>query len=197
MCCAHSCGCARVCGVCVDSPQLKSAAAAWNAKTNDAACASNSIKGSFLPALPLPPARAMGAGASTIPTETNAQLAAELAANASLPASKITPAVKEFAVRLKMALSTEDGWKELQELFKSLRASLDDAVSSEEWGSMMYQYDDLRYKYFGDVTPEEIIEQFNRLDDEYVHASPSPVASARARHTRRHLLRTASLARTL
>ena len=110
----------------------------------------------------------MGAGASTIPGVGTAELAAELAANAALPASKISPAVKEFAMTLKVALSTVDGWNELQELFKSLRASLDDAVSSEEWGSMIYQYDDLRQKYFGDVAPEDIVEQFNRLDDQCV-----------------------------
>ena len=69
-------------------------------------------------------------------------------------------------MRLKMALSTEDGWKELQELFKSLRVSLDDAVTSEEWSTMLHQSEHLREKYFGDVSPEEIMEQFNRLDEE-------------------------------
>ena len=63
-----------------------------------------------------------------------------------------------------MALCNETGWNELQSLFKSLRVSLDDAVSSEEWGSFVYQNEELRSKYFGDVSPEDIIDQFNRLD---------------------------------
>ena len=109
---------------------------------------------------------AMGAGASTLPASGNAEFAAQLAASTTLPAARITPEVKEFAVRLKMALSTEDGWKELQELFKSLRASLDEAVTSEEWSTMLHQSEHLREKYFGDVSPEDIMEQFNRLDEE-------------------------------
>ena len=109
----------------------------------------------------------MGAGASTVSASSNAALAAELAANTSLPAYKITPAVKEFAVTVKMALATEDGWNELQALFKSLRMSLDDAVSSDEWGSIVCQDDELRIKYFGDVSPQEIAEQFNRLDESF------------------------------
>jgi len=108
----------------------------------------------------------MGAGASTISGDSNAQLAAELAVNASLPVSKITAEVKEFAVRLKTALSTEDGWKELQQLFKSLRPSLDEEVSSSEWGSMVYQDEGLRVKYFGDLSPEEIAAHFNGLDED-------------------------------
>lgn len=112
----------------------------------------------------------MGAGASTISGDSNAQLAAELAVNASLPVSKITAEVKEFAVRLKTALSTEDGWKELQQLFKSLRPSLDEEVSSSEWGSMVYQDEGLRVKYFGDLSPEEIAAHFNGLDEECAHS---------------------------
>lgn len=108
----------------------------------------------------------MGAGASQgLNAASNAQLAAELAATTSVPASRITPAVKEFAVRLKSALSTEDGWQELQHLFKSLRASLDEAVSSEEWGQMVYQNEELCLKYFGNSTPDEIAEQFTRLEE--------------------------------
>ena len=103
-----------------------------------------------------------GASTGTLPANSNAELAAQLAANATLPAANITPAIKEFAVRLKMALSTRDGWEELQQLFKSLRASLDEAVSSEEWSSMLHQNEDLCNKYFGQVSPEEIMDQFNR-----------------------------------
>ena len=106
----------------------------------------------------------MGAGAS-LEGGSNAQLAAELAATTTVPASRITPAVKEFAVRLKMALATEDGWQELQTLFKSLRVSLDEAVSSEEWGQMVYQNEELCTKYFGDSTPDEIADQFTRLEE--------------------------------
>ena len=127
------------------------------------------VKGGKKPA-PHSALRQMGAGASTgtLPANSNAELAAQLAANATLPAANITPAVKEFAVRLKMALSTRDGWEELQQLFKSLRASLDEAVSSEEWSSLLHQNEDLCNKYFGQVSPEEIMDQFNRLDEEYV-----------------------------
>ena len=39
-------------------------------------------------------------------------------------------------------------------------------VTSEEWSTMLHQSEHLREKYFGDVSPEDIMEQFNRLDEE-------------------------------
>uniref|UniRef100_A0A7S2N419 Uncharacterized protein n=1 Tax=Haptolina brevifila TaxID=156173 RepID=A0A7S2N419_9EUKA len=117
----------------------------------------------------------MGAGASTISADTekalqglpeasNADIAA--LANTMVPTSSIAPETKAAAVRIAVALATEDGWKELQALFRSLSVSLDDAISSEEWGSIIHRDEGLRKKYFGDASPEEIATQFDGLDEE-------------------------------
>ena len=116
----------------------------------------------------------MGAGASAISSGTERALQgldasnAELTslANPMLPAAEIAPAVKASAVRLQMALSTENGWKELQSVFRSLSATLDCAISSEEWGSIINQDPALRVKYFGEVSPGDIAQQFDCLDEE-------------------------------
>ena len=119
----------------------------------------------------------MGAGATTLSAATGAGLdeaqQADYAAlgNSMLPASRIASETKEFAVRLKSSLCTPEGWNELQGLFREMGgggATLWETagVSSAEWGSIVYQDDGLRSKYFGDATPEEIAEQFDHLGGE-------------------------------
>ena len=118
----------------------------------------------------------MGAGASTtnlsdttqdalqgLPQASNADYS--MLANTMLPASQATAATKESAVRLKMALSTKDGWEELKSIFTAFRTNLDDAVSTDEWSSIVYQDEALRNKYFGDASPEEIAAQFDHMDE--------------------------------
>jgi len=114
----------------------------------------------------------MGAGASLptdgvlseLPEATNADISA--LANTTLPASSTSNEARQYARVIKDALCTREGWAELSSLFKALRGSLDDVISSEEWSSMVYENVDLCTKYFGNATPEEIAEQFSTLDDE-------------------------------
>ena len=101
----------------------------------------------------------MGAGASTGTADLGGLT------DTAVPASQATTASKDFAAKLKATLSTQDGWRDLQELFRSLRSSLDEAVSGAEWGSRLSLDDGLRAHVFGDATPEEIAEQFGRLDE--------------------------------
>lgn len=120
----------------------------------------------------------MGAGASTataassvlqdIPETADANLSA--LADTMLPLSEITPLTKDVAVRLKLAMSTSDGWNELQGVFSAQRQNLDDVVSSAEWGAMVCHNEELRGKYFADATFEEIAQQFSSLDEAYAHA---------------------------
>lgn len=111
----------------------------------------------------------MGAGASTIttgalPETSNAEFAT--LANTMLTVADFPPAVRDLALRLYHALLTQQGFVELLHLFRGMRTSLDDSVTSEEWGAMVYQDETLRSKYFGDATPEEISQQFDTLDEE-------------------------------
>lgn len=117
----------------------------------------------------------MGAGASTNVSDQTQNALQHLPraskedysmlANTMLPASEATASNKETAVRLKMALSTKDGWDELQSVFRAFRTNLDDAVSADEWGSIVCEDEALRNKYFGDATPEEIAAQFDHMDE--------------------------------
>ena len=63
----------------------------------------------------------MGAGASTGTADLGGLT------DTAVPASQATTASKDFAAKLKATLSTQDGWRDLQELFRSLRSSLDEA----------------------------------------------------------------------
>ena len=108
----------------------------------------------------------MGAGASTavLPLQASGDELAALA-NTTTPISQIPKLTKEIAVRLKTALTTPEGWTELQNIFDALDVDLlDDAISSFEWGQVVAQHDSMRQKYFGDATAEEIAEQFDGLD---------------------------------
>lgn len=113
----------------------------------------------------------MGAGASTDLGALQGFAEASSAdvnalANNMLPAAKTTSTAKEIALHLKMALSTKEGWSELFTLFKSLRPSLDDAVSSDEWGAIVANDEEIREKYFGSASPDVIAQQLDRLDED-------------------------------
>lgn len=117
----------------------------------------------------------MGAGASALEggaLEGVSSADAGALADTNLSLSSISPTTREIAVRLKDALCTPSGWKELQSLFKTLAADLDDAVPSHEWGQMVFENEEVRAKYFGDAGPEEIAAQFESFDAEYV-ATPA------------------------
>jgi len=112
---------------------------------------------------------AMGAVATTLNGNLGADAAnAELTslANTAQPAAGISASTKDVAVRLKGSLCTKEGFRELQQLFRSMGADLDDRISAAEWGQVVSQDDDIRMKYFGDATADEIAEQFDSLDED-------------------------------
>lgn len=111
----------------------------------------------------------MGAGASStavgeLPETSDAELAT--LANTMLTVADFAPYTRDLALRLYHALLTPEGFSELLQLFRAVSSTLDDGLSSEEWGDMVYQDEAIRSKYFGDATPDEITRQFDTLDEE-------------------------------
>jgi len=68
------------------------------------------------------------------------------------------------ANNLTAAMLTEEGKAEIKALFDSLDKDGDGKVSGKEWGSKVYQNQDIMSKYFGGSTLQEIGQAFNRID---------------------------------
>mmetsp|Transcript_27820 Transcript_27820/g.36268 ORF Transcript_27820/g.36268 Transcript_27820/m.36268 type:complete len:185 (+) Transcript_27820:55-609(+) len=61
-------------------------------------------------------------------------------------------------------MATDDGRKELEELWDTLDKDGDGKVTSKEWGGAVFRNQDLMSKHFGGATLSEIGHAFNRID---------------------------------
>eukprot|EP00571_Detonula_confervacea_P000126 CAMPEP_0172328274 /NCGR_PEP_ID=MMETSP1058-20130122/60267_1 /TAXON_ID=83371 /ORGANISM="Detonula confervacea, Strain CCMP 353" /LENGTH=187 /DNA_ID=CAMNT_0013045383 /DNA_START=997 /DNA_END=1560 /DNA_ORIENTATION=+ len=69
------------------------------------------------------------------------------------------------AATLSAMLETKEGEQALRDLWDTLDADGDGKVSGKEWGSKVYQEQELMSKYFGGSSMAEIGAGFNRIDD--------------------------------
>ena len=119
------------------------------------------------PTPPAPPAPAMGGESAA---STGKALTDEEAAATKLQAIKrgnderANLAADAVNVKLKAAMSTDEGYAELKALFESLDKDGDGKVTGKEWGSAVHKNKDVLAKFFGGATMKEIGQAFRRLD---------------------------------